>query len=184
MSRILAVAFLLALVVGCSNRDEPKPVAGTKVEGAAPHTPKTEAGGSLPYMAAERLLWSEYATRDERLVFLMWVDLVGERGLGGGSSRAGGTSPSGVHYKGNSRNPKGLDIEWQCDSPDGLTGSMKINGATYDLAKGRVFLVTVKVGGAQVRQLERDLSKVKAEDTGKYSGADEEIAKFISAKTK
>jgi hypothetical protein len=184
MSRTLAAAVLLTFVAGCSNRDEPKPLAGPEGGGATPSVPKTGAGGSIPYLATDRLLWSEYATRDDRLVFLMWVDLVGERGPNGGSSRGGGASPSGVYYHGSSRHATGLKIEWQCDSPDGLTGSMKINGANYDLAKGRVFLVTVKVGGTQVRQLERDLSKVRAEDTNAYSIADAEIAKFITVEKK
>ena len=184
MSRILAAAFLLTLIVGCSNREESKPSAGTKGEGVAPYSPKTGTGGSLPYLAADRLLWSEYGTRDDRLVFLMWVDLVGERGPSSSGTRGGGASPSGVQYHGSSRHTTGLDIEWQCDSPDGLTGSMKINGTTYDLDKGRVFLVAVKAGGTQVRQLDRDLSKVKAEDTTAFSNADAEIAKFITAEKK
>ena len=172
MSRTVAITALLTLVVGCSHQNEPN----------VPR--KTGGGGTPPYLTTDRLLWAEYGTWDDQMVFLMWVDLVGERGRSGSGGRGSSSSPTGVRYQGSSRNAKGLDVEWQCDTSDGVTGSMKVNGAGYDLAKGRVFLVTVRADGTQVRQLERDLSKVKVEDTTAFSKTDAEIAKFITVEKK
>src|SRR5262249_50005010 len=189
-----AIIVLFTLVVGCSRRNAANVAPGAAGEGTeaaggshrdTPNVPaKVGAGATVPYLATDRLLWAEYGTWDDNMGFLMWVDLVGDRGRD--NSRGGGntSSPSGVRYHGFSRSATGLNVEWQCETPDGVTGSMKVNGGEYNLAKGRVFLVTVQAGGTQVRQIERDLSKVGAENTTAVSNADTEIAKFITMEKK
>jgi hypothetical protein len=55
-----------------------------------------------------------------------------------------------------------------------------------DLAAGRLFLLTTRADQAQVRQLKRDLSRLRPE-TGnfeKLAREDEDIARFIAAAEK
>jgi hypothetical protein len=76
----------------------------------------------------------------------------------------------------------GRDVNWRCETADGLAGRMTINGESFDLAKGTVFLVSTAAGGG-VTQLNRDLSGLKP-DHDSLAGlakSDEAIREFVKA---
>jgi len=51
----------------------------------------------------------------------------------------------------------GRDVNWRAETADGLSGRITINGQTFDLTKGNVFLVSTAPGGG-VTQSSRDFS--------------------------
>ena len=61
---------------------------------------------------------------------------------------------------------EGCQVMWEWATRDGQTGTVTINGAEYEPAAGRVFLISTRGGQVQVRQLPRDLSEVQAEQEG------------------
>lgn len=87
-------------------------------------------------------------------LFVVWTDL--DRG-GGGSSSA---NARGVRCEGFLSGSEGRRIEFRCESPDGRTGSATIEGRTYDLSEGGVFLVAARGDAVRVRQLDRELETV------------------------
>jgi hypothetical protein len=70
-----------------------------------------------------------YTSWGDGPVLLIWCDLVGNSGGGAGSSG------DGVLTHGNTA-AGGRRMDWRCDSADGRTGSVQINGVPYDLARG------------------------------------------------
>ena len=77
----------------------------------------------------------------------------------------------------------GCQVTWEWATRDGRTGTVTINGAKYDPAAGRVFLVSTRGGQVQVRQVLRDLSEVQAEQESflDLADSDPEIAQFVAA---
>jgi hypothetical protein len=77
----------------------------------------------------------------------------------------------------------GRQVTWEWATRDGRTGAVTINGAKYDPAAGRVFLVSTRGGQVQVRQVPRDLSGLQAEQEGFLAlvDSDPEIARFVAA---
>jgi hypothetical protein len=73
-------------------------------------------------------------------------------------------------------------VNWRCETADGQSGSMMINGQVFDLANGNVFLVSTVVGG-KVSQLSRDFSslELRHESVSGLAKSDEEIRKFVEA---
>jgi hypothetical protein len=94
--------------------------------------------------------------RDDGLAFLILTDFVGS-----GPGRSGGKGTGPEKYEGQQKAPDGQKIDWQCETTDGKTGKMMINGSSYELAKGSLFLISTRDGQVRVRQLQRDLLKVK-----------------------
>src|SRR5579884_3115406 len=78
---------------------------------------------------------------------------------------------------------EGCQVMWEWATRDGQTGTVTINGAEYEPAAGRVFLISTRGGQVQVRQLPRDLSEVQAEQEGflALADSDPEIARFVVA---
>jgi hypothetical protein len=75
----------------------------------------------------------------------------------------------------------GRNVNWRCETADGLSGSMAINGQVFDLAKGNVFLVST-VGFGNITQLSRDLSALELnhESFSELAKSDEKIRKFVA----
>lgn len=69
-----------------------------------------------------------------------------------------GTTDSGAEYHGLHLAEDGRRIEWTCTTDDGTTGSVTINGNSYDLSAGRVFLVRVE--GGETTVVQRDTSQL------------------------
>ena len=73
-------------------------------------------------------------------------------------------------------------MNWLCETADGRSGSITINGERFDLAKGNVFLVSTE-GFGKVSQVSRDFSalELKHESFADLAKNDEEIRKFVEA---
>jgi hypothetical protein len=76
----------------------------------------------------------------------------------------------------------GRDVMWRCETSDGLSGRMTINGQSFDLTKGNLFLVST-AAGRDVAQLIRDLSglEMTQESIADLAKRDETIRKFVAA---
>jgi hypothetical protein len=118
-------------------------------------------------------LWS-----DGRTVVAVWTD------ASGGSSTLvprAATRAEGFVYEGHHRGPDGRHVDCRCSTPDGRTGAVTINDKTFDLAHGALFLVSTQGGRTEVRQLQRDTSKLAPEGLKDLARNDQEILDFFSS---
>jgi hypothetical protein len=135
---------------------------------------KPEAG--LDMAEAGFVTWGDPGdpTSGRGLACVILIDFVGTEGFNH-TSRGG----SGYH-----RANDGRKVEWQCETSDGKTGSVKINGRAYDLAQGSLFLVSTKGGDVRVLQLKRDTLKLKVgnvqDSLETLIRSDEDIAPFYA----
>jgi hypothetical protein len=114
-----------------------------------------------------------------QILFVVWVDVPDAFGSGGSDARH-------AFYSAYFQPPGGGRVGWEAETTNGADVSLTLNGARYDLAAGRLFLLTTRAGQAQVRQLKRDLSRLRP-DTGdfkKLAMEDKDIARFIAAAEK
>jgi hypothetical protein len=120
-----------------------------------------------------------WKSESDRLAFLILTDFVGAS-----PSRSSGKGKGPEKYEGQQKAPDGQQVEWQCETTDGKTGKMTINGSTYELAKGALFLVSTQGGKVEVRQLQRDLLKVKPdqESVEKLLKDDPDVGSFFTEK--
>jgi hypothetical protein len=114
------------------------------------------------------------------VLFVVWVDL--ENPTGSGILPAGSRRWScSVLF--NYWPPKGTQVSWEAETTNGAEVSLTINNSRYDIAAGRLFLVTARKGQAEVRQLKRDLRGLRA-DRGafqKMAKEDADVARFVAA---
>jgi hypothetical protein len=96
------------------------------------------------------------------------------------------TKPEGYVFEGLHRGPDGREVNCRCATRDGQTGTVKIGDETFDLAKGSLFLVSTRGDHNQVRQLQRDTSRLKSDDLKDLARTDPDIMGFFetSAKSK
>ncbi len=96
---------------------------------------------------------------DEHWAFMILADFEGF--CNPGTSAA----PKGTRkYKGVLRAEDGRLVQWQCETTDGKTGQITINGSAYDLSKGLLFLVSTDSGHVDVQQIEHDLTQFKPDE--------------------
>jgi hypothetical protein len=95
-------------------------------------------------------------TGSDDLAFVILADFEGSC-----NPRTWGTETGLRKYEGRLQGADGRKVEWQCETADGKTGQMSINGSAYDLGKGPLVLVSTRGGQVQVRQVQRDLGHVK-----------------------
>ncbi|HJT77985.1 MAG TPA: hypothetical protein VJ739_12350 [Gemmataceae bacterium] len=124
--------------------------------------------GASEFAAASVGLW-----KDNSLVFAVVADFAGPNTQGSG--REGGF----VEYYGRLAAPDGQGVEWRCRTADGKTGTITINGSSYDLAKGSLFLASARGGKVEVRQVPRELWKAKAGDEGDVLRQDPDVRAFL-----
>jgi hypothetical protein len=76
----------------------------------------------------------------------------------------------------------GRGVTWQCETLDGVTGTMTIGNQRFELVKGNVFLVPTTPDG-KVTQLTHDFTGVaiRADSFGRLAAEWEEIKKFVAA---
>jgi hypothetical protein len=55
----------------------------------------------------------------------------------------------------------GRNVPWSCTTRDGVAGTVAIAGQQFELAKGAVFLISLKAGQTKVEQLSVDMSKLQ-----------------------
>jgi hypothetical protein len=154
-----AVLFLGGLVthLGCS----------AKPPGAAP--PASAGAAVIGKTKAAYGIWGD------RLAVVIWFDT---------SFSSAGLSVEGdaVLYQGMSAPPEGPRTEWRCRTSDGRTGTIRIGGGHYDLARGALFLVATRGGEIRVSQIDRDLSGLQAGREGLEVLARDvpEITRFVA----
>jgi hypothetical protein len=113
---------------------------------------------------------------DDRLSVVIWSDL---QGKGGNTSRSG---LFGSRCEGFFSSADGRRIDWEWDAPKEKGGDFQINGTSYDLANGTLFLVSTKGGKVRITQLDVDLSRVKPGKEGfeVFAKTEPKVAQFIA----
>jgi len=129
------------------------------------------AGGGLGQARYVFLQWKE------GLEIMIWHDVLGGSGEGKGS---GSTTDPIYRYQGYAESSDGRRFDWEVQTADGKTALFKIDDTRYDLADGRLFLVTTRGGRTEVRQLDRDLSGVQPdwESIVVFAKSDPDVAEF------
>lgn len=79
------------------------------------------------------------------------------------------------------RTEAGIEFGWQIATQDGRSADFMLDGQTYDLAEGTVFLINIENGILDVQQLQRNLSSVAAnhDSITQFALADPDISQFI-----
>jgi hypothetical protein len=144
--RLMATAWLFLFVAGC---------------GRSPVSPSLYIGGPSGVIS-----WAPPAGTDHPVpgidygtvyhvgtAFVVWSDAPG----GGGGSTS--SSEEGVKGQGSLLARDGRRVELHCDTKDGKTGPVGVNGIGYDLADGNLFLVRTDGDHCRVKQLRRDVSQ-------------------------
>jgi hypothetical protein len=132
----ISVASLLSLP-GCD---------GPRVQGEMFHS--QDAAGNLIQYAAVGLI-------DGQRIFGVLV-LADSAGFSIVGSTTGPNFREGKHSVTDDRK-----VTWSCDSWDGRTGEVIIDGEKFDLANGRVFLVAQIDDKSEVKQVAADISQLR-----------------------
>src|SRR5262249_8615817 len=74
---------------------------------------------------------------------------------------SGRSEISGPTSEGRLRTVDGRQIAWSCRTQDGRDGTVTVDGQSFDLAKGAMFLVSAREIGTKVEQLAVDKSKLQ-----------------------
>lgn len=111
-------------------------------------------GGEKGLIGGIDLAHIHYVTWKNEIAFLLWSDL----GLGiswGNHSTSSGSDAEYVR-SGDMRDPNHPKIEYELRTPDGKTGSVRVNGQKMDLSQGWLILVSVRSGEVRIKQLQRE----------------------------
>jgi hypothetical protein len=121
--------------------------------------------GSVYYLGTAIVLWSDAA------------------GGGGGSSDS---DVQGVKCQGSLLARDRRRVEFHCETKDAKTGQVTIDGATYDLTDGNLFLISTAGDRSQVKQLKRSLTELKfdRESLEALGKNDPDIAGFFTEAAK
>jgi hypothetical protein len=94
---------------------------------------------------------------------------------------SGGGAGSGPAARGQFHAVDGRNIGWSCTTQDGTSGTLTLDGRQFDLAKGAVFVVSLKENKTSVEQLAVDMSKLQGRTQDEQALADSEprIAAFF-----
>jgi hypothetical protein len=77
---------------------------------------------------------------------------------------------------------KGRTVDWWCQTSDGRTGKVRINGQLFKLQDGSLFLVSTRGGKTQIEQHKRNLLEVAPGDKSleDFLKEDPEVKQFVS----
>jgi hypothetical protein len=97
------------------------------------------------------------------------------------SSGSGSTSDPVYRVEGQAANTDGPGFHWTLETRDGQTAQFSIDGTSYDLSAGTLFLISTRDGSPQVEQLQRDLSGIQPnrESILAFAQEDPDIARSI-----
>lgn len=112
-----------------------------------------------------------WVSSGDRIILVIWNDTIGPTGSGGEADLL--TSSDHGFFT----SADGMQINWEWKSPRDRGGNLQIDGKPFDLADGKLLLVSTKGGQVRVTQLDVDLSKVQANSFGVTRKAFEDIAK-------
>ena len=170
---LLIVTLVITLCCGCGTSTAPRAAAKRDVLGdvAVWNSPeKSNPAPGIDYAAVTYYLWND------SLVFALWTDSdnnYGERGF------------AGDHLRGHIefRNPA-RKVKFDCNTPDGKSGSLTVDDQQFDLSKGSLILVSTSGGTVRFKQLKREGMAAVLPD-GTREGfqklkTDPEIAKFFA----
>jgi hypothetical protein len=109
--------------------------------------------------------------------FVLWSDAPG-----GGSGNSSGNVQQGVKYQGSLLARNRRRVEFHGETKDGKTGRVTIDEVTYELADGNLFLVSTEGEHCRVKQMNRDISKLKfeRESLEAFGRNDPDIARFFT----
>lgn len=112
---------------------------------------------------------------EEGLAVMLWFDV--ENVVAGGH----GSTEDTVHrYHGAAASPDGRRVEWEIETEDGVTASLRIGGTEYDISSGRLFLVTAEGENVRVEQLDQDFSGVHDRESAVAFGKNNpEVSRFL-----
>ena len=122
---------------------------------------------------------AQYATVDGKVAVVVWSNFKGKQDVVGSDSSSASTT---VHAQGNCRSASGASVVWRWETSDGKSGAVTVNGVSYDLANGPLFLVSAKGNDVQVRQLKRELGMPP--EAAPFEGLakdDPDVAGFVAA---
>jgi hypothetical protein len=77
----------------------------------------------------------------------------------------------------------GVEFGWRLETEDGTEASLSINGREFDLDDGALFLMRTSAGKAEITQLPRDLSGLRADSDAvvQFGLKDPELGAFLPA---
>jgi hypothetical protein len=118
-----------------------------------------------------------YLRWQQGLELMIWHDVV-DASMGRGT---GATGASTYQYGGRAEAVDGRGFTWDLETEDGVTAEFRIDGRRYDLANGRLFVVTTRPGETAVEQLQRDLDNVRAnrESCIAFAQGDPDVQAFL-----
>jgi hypothetical protein len=110
-------------------------------------------------------------------VFVVWSDTTSS----GSNSH---TTARGASYAGHFDAREGRRVEYHCDTTDGKTGVLTLDGRDYDLGQGTLFLVSTAGPKTRVLQLKRDVRalRVTPDAIWRLAEGDKEIVEFFTPK--
>jgi len=113
-------------------------------------------------------------------IFVVWSDASG----GGGGSWS--TSAQAAKCEGSLVGKNGGRVEFSCQTADGKTGQVTVDGRAYNLADGNLFLVSTAGDKTQAKQLKRALREVKfeRESLEAFARSDADIVGFFTTAVK
>src|SRR5262245_27765605 len=129
---------------------------------------------------------AHYGLWGEGMAYVVWTDRTAGWGGGGGAGRA--ADKAHAVFRGFQTPSDGPRVEFRYEMNEtaaGREGKITINGATYDLGKGSLFLVVTKGPEPEVVQLNCDTLKLKPgkEALEELAKNDPEVTAFFT-KTK
>lgn len=166
----VACGLVLAGTIGCSPKSErPSGVAN-------PVWSSDQLGkDKIPGIDQASITCGLWGSRGMAVV--VWTDLPG------GSSEflpPVTTKTEGFVFVGHHRSSDGRQVECRIATRDGSTGPVTINGKSFNLAQGALFLVSTTGAQTQVRQLKRDFVKLEPGDLMHLAKNDQEIRTFFT----
>lgn len=115
---------------------------------------------------------------EEGLVLMIWHD-VSESSMCEGS---GSTTDPAYRLQCYAESKDGRRVDWEVQTADGRTARFRIDGISYDLSDGALFIIKTR-DGARVIQLQRDLSSVhpNRESVTTFARSDPDVLSFIES---
>jgi hypothetical protein len=109
-------------------------------------------------------------------MLVIWSDL--SRGGGGGSS----SNMHGLSCEGQLLGEDGHTVKYRCEAKTATTGTVTIDGQSFDLEDGNLLLVTLDGTTCRVKQLRRDLKHLNfnRRTLRRFAERDAEIGEFFA----
>jgi hypothetical protein len=121
----------------------------------------------------------EFYRWEEGLTLMIWFDGAKSSACSSSSS----TSDPQFVLQCHAVSRSDVRFDWVLESEDGVTADFSIDGQSFDLEGGKLFLITTSSGEIEVQQIERDLSSVRpeADSITEFGLKDPVIQEFIHA---